>query len=145
MTAVAVASTLLAPSTGTARQSAFRGGALTAPSRSVLARSSASGEAEADEDTPPPGCSRYEIRVKKPLGLVLEEDKAGNIFVAEIVGSSFPSIPRSAVVPPARTSDRVGRRRRPSDALPFAHAPVLPSPPSPSVSQRTATPPRPGS
>jgi hypothetical protein len=45
-------------------------------------------EAGTDDDKPPPGCSRYSVRVKKPLGLVLEEDKQGNIFVAEIVGES---------------------------------------------------------
>ena len=52
--------------------------------RSVVPR--ASGDADAEgSDTPPPGCSRYEIRIKKPLGLVLEEKKSGGIFVAEIV------------------------------------------------------------
>jgi hypothetical protein len=43
--------------------------------------------AETEEDKPPPGCSRYEVRIKKPLGLVLEEDKTGKIFVAEIIGA----------------------------------------------------------
>jgi S1-C subfamily serine protease len=42
----------------------------------------------ADDDKPPPGCSRYEVRIKKPLGLVLEEDKTGKIFVAEILEDS---------------------------------------------------------
>lgn len=52
--------------------------------RSLVPR--ASGDADAEgSDTPPPGCSRYEIRIKKPLGLVLEEKKSGGIFVAEIV------------------------------------------------------------
>ena len=40
---------------------------------------------EEDDDKPPPGCSRYSIKVKRPLGLVLEEDKQGNIFVAEVI------------------------------------------------------------
>ena len=43
-----------------------------------------------DEDKPPPGCSRYEVRIKKPLGLVLEEDKSGKIFVMEVIGTSSP-------------------------------------------------------
>ena len=54
-----------------------------------------------DGDTAPPGCSRYEVCIKKPLGLVLEEDKAGKIFVVEIIGA------------------------RPQDALPLTHAPHL--------------------
>ena len=29
----------------------------------------------------PPGCARYSVKLSKPLGLVLEEDKFGNIFV----------------------------------------------------------------
>lgn len=41
-----------------------------------------------DGDTAPPGCSRYEVRIKKPLGLVLEEDKTGKIFVVEIIEDS---------------------------------------------------------
>jgi hypothetical protein len=31
---------------------------------------------DADRDVPPPGCSRYAISLKKPLGLVLEQNKA---------------------------------------------------------------------
>ncbi|XP_057833848.2 uncharacterized protein LOC131044522 isoform X2 [Cryptomeria japonica] len=38
-----------------------------------------------DFDLPPPGCSRFKVELSRPLGLVLEEDKAGKIFVAEIV------------------------------------------------------------
>jgi hypothetical protein len=34
--------------------------------------------------TPPPGCSRYSISIKKPLGLVLEQNATGVITVAEI-------------------------------------------------------------
>lgn len=30
---------------------------------------------------PPPGCSRYTVELRKPLGLVLEEDRHGSIFV----------------------------------------------------------------
>ena len=55
--------------------------------RSLLAFARAT-EDGADEDKPPPGCSRYEVRIKKPLGLVLEEDKTGKIFVAEILEDS---------------------------------------------------------
>ncbi|KAI5071172.1 hypothetical protein GOP47_0013423 [Adiantum capillus-veneris] len=35
-------------------------------------------------ELPPPGCSRVKVELSKPLGIVLEEDKAGNIFVAEV-------------------------------------------------------------
>eukprot|EP00898_Chlorokybus_atmophyticus_P002576 jgi/Chlat1/3319/Chrsp22S03414 len=33
---------------------------------------------------PPAGCSRFSVTLKRPLGLILEEDKAGNIFVGEV-------------------------------------------------------------
>ncbi|XP_024528233.1 uncharacterized protein LOC112345534 [Selaginella moellendorffii] len=36
------------------------------------------------EDAPPPGCSRVKVELRKPLGMILEEDSAGNIFVAEV-------------------------------------------------------------
>lgn len=29
----------------------------------------------------PPGCSRYAVELRKPLGLVLEEDRHGSIYV----------------------------------------------------------------
>ena len=32
----------------------------------------------------PPGCSRYTVELRKPLGLALEEDGAGGIKVAEV-------------------------------------------------------------
>ena len=54
-----------------------------------------------EEESVPPGCSRYSVQVKRPLGLVLEEDTKGNIFVAEVVGAC-PAV----VVPRGR-----GRRR----------------------------------
>jgi hypothetical protein len=39
----------------------------------------------ADEQPVPPGCSRYSISIKKPLGLVLEQNKDTNVItVAEI-------------------------------------------------------------
>jgi len=38
-----------------------------------------------DYDSPPPGCNRFKVELSKPLGIVLEEDKSGNIFEAEIV------------------------------------------------------------
>eukprot|EP01023_Acetabularia_acetabulum_P014093 TRINITY_DN1692_c0_g1_i1.p1 TRINITY_DN1692_c0_g1~~TRINITY_DN1692_c0_g1_i1.p1 ORF type:complete len:151 (+),score=17.60 TRINITY_DN1692_c0_g1_i1:84-536(+) len=38
-----------------------------------------------DENKIPPGCSRYQIQLRKPLGLVLEETKEGKILVAEVV------------------------------------------------------------
>lgn len=36
-------------------------------------------------DLPPPGCSRVKVELSRPIGLVLEEDRAGNIVVAELV------------------------------------------------------------
>ncbi len=33
----------------------------------------------------PPGCSRYSVELRKPLGLLLEEDRSGGIFVASVV------------------------------------------------------------
>ncbi|MCO5548184.1 hypothetical protein L7F22_001642 [Adiantum nelumboides] len=33
----------------------------------------------------PPGCTRVKVELKKPLGIILEENKVGNIFVAEVV------------------------------------------------------------
>lgn len=38
-----------------------------------------------DYDLPPAGCSRFKVELRKPLGIVLEEDKSGNIFVAELL------------------------------------------------------------
>jgi C-terminal processing protease CtpA/Prc len=32
----------------------------------------------------PPGCSRYDVELRRPLGLVLEERKGGAIVVAEV-------------------------------------------------------------
>ena len=58
------------------------------PGRRSLRAVARATEDSADDDTPPPGCSRYEVRIKKPLGLVLEEDKTGKIFVAEILEDS---------------------------------------------------------
>ncbi|GAB4818674.1 hypothetical protein N2152v2_005720 [Parachlorella kessleri] len=37
------------------------------------------------EDRVPLGCARYSVQLSKPLGIVLEEDKSGTIFVAEVV------------------------------------------------------------
>lgn len=34
---------------------------------------------------PPPGCSRYTVELRKPLGLVLEEDRHGSIFVVRLL------------------------------------------------------------
>lgn len=35
-------------------------------------------------DQAPPGCSRYAVMLRKPLGIVLEEDGKGGIFVASV-------------------------------------------------------------
>ena len=51
----------------------------------VAVRASSAEGDEVEEDKVPPGCARYEVKLKRPLGLVLEEDKQGNIFVVEIV------------------------------------------------------------
>ena len=51
----------------------------------VVVRAATDEVDQEDDDKPPPGCSRYSIKVKRPLGLVLEEDKQGNIFVAEVI------------------------------------------------------------
>ena len=48
----------------------------------------ASGQGEAqssDDDEIPANCSRYKVKISKPLGLVLEEDRSGAIFVAEVL------------------------------------------------------------
>lgn len=45
----------------------------------------ASAAKEAEEEPVPPGCSRYAVIIKKPLGMYLETDKQGNIFVAELI------------------------------------------------------------
>lgn len=38
-----------------------------------------------DEQPVPPGCSRYSISIKKPLGLVLEQNKDTNVItIADI-------------------------------------------------------------
>ena len=38
-----------------------------------------------DDDEIPANCSRYKVKISKPLGLVLEEDRSGAIFVAEVL------------------------------------------------------------
>lgn len=38
-----------------------------------------------DSEIPPTGCTRIKLALTKPLGIILEEDKAGNIFVAEVI------------------------------------------------------------
>lgn len=45
---------------------------------------SSSSSASDSDDAPPRGCSRYSVSLKKPLGLVLEQDSAGRITIAEI-------------------------------------------------------------
>ncbi|CAI7846314.1 unnamed protein product, partial [Closterium sp. NIES-53] len=51
------------------------------PARPVAAV--AAETASAEDDVPPPGCSRIKVELTRPLGLVLEE-RAGGIFVAEV-------------------------------------------------------------
>mmetsp|Transcript_15930 Transcript_15930/g.34534 ORF Transcript_15930/g.34534 Transcript_15930/m.34534 type:complete len:191 (+) Transcript_15930:68-640(+) len=52
--------------------------------------------ANADDDKIPPGCRRYQVSLSRPLGLLLEEKKNGEIYVAEIVPDS--SAARSGVI-----------------------------------------------
>ena len=52
------------------------------PSRRRLTRRRA---AAADDEPVPPGCARYAVELKKPLGMFLANDKNGNIFVEELV------------------------------------------------------------
>jgi hypothetical protein len=66
----------------------LRGSAYTRTSRALPKLQSTDGDVAEVDGTPPPGCSRYSIEVRRPLGLVLEEDKSGSIYVAEIVGAS---------------------------------------------------------
>jgi len=42
-------------------------------------------EASEDAEPVPPGCARYAVELKKPLGVYLANDANGNIFVEEIV------------------------------------------------------------
>ncbi len=50
-----------------------------------LRRVDAHAEATDDEEPVPPGCARYAVELKKPLGMYLANDANGNIFVEEIV------------------------------------------------------------
>ncbi len=50
-----------------------------------LRRVDAHVEATDDEEPVPPGCARYAVELKKPLGMYLANDANGNIFVEEIV------------------------------------------------------------
>ncbi|CAM6040130.1 unnamed protein product [Sphagnum compactum] len=48
-------------------------------------RGSEASSSEDGKDLPPPGCSRIKVELTKPLGIALEEDKFGNIFIAEVI------------------------------------------------------------
>jgi hypothetical protein len=52
--------------------------------RRVRAASGADAPLSAD-DLAPAGCERIKVALKKPLGLVLESNKAGDIFVVEVL------------------------------------------------------------
>ncbi|KAH7300721.1 hypothetical protein KP509_24G075800 [Ceratopteris richardii] len=51
----------------------------------VESESSLSSANTGSNDYPPPGCTRMKVELSKPLGMILEEDKSGNIFVAEVL------------------------------------------------------------
>lgn len=64
---------------GGVRHDAVRRRVLRAP------RAQAAGAAAAGEEGPPPGCARYTVELRKPLGFVLEQKSEGSgIFVAAI-------------------------------------------------------------
>lgn len=54
--------------------------------RSICAALESENKVSSANEFPPPGCTRVKVELNKPLGIVLEEAKAGNIFVAEVVG-----------------------------------------------------------
>jgi len=53
--------------------------------RRYACASSAEGGGEGEEDAIPANCTRVSVEVKKPLGLILEEDGLGGIVVVEVV------------------------------------------------------------
>eukprot|EP00246_Nothoceros_aenigmaticus_P000272 TRINITY_DN10417_c0_g1_i2.p1 TRINITY_DN10417_c0_g1~~TRINITY_DN10417_c0_g1_i2.p1 ORF type:complete len:180 (-),score=14.50 TRINITY_DN10417_c0_g1_i2:182-721(-) len=53
--------------------------------RAIVNSDQASGSTTDGLDLPPPGCSRIKLEISKPLGMVLEQDKNGNIVVAGLV------------------------------------------------------------
>ena len=61
------------------------GGVKNLQSRGVRATVRANASNESEQEPVPPGCARYAVELKKPLGMFLEEDKNGNIFVDELV------------------------------------------------------------
>ncbi|KAG2495368.1 hypothetical protein HYH03_006636 [Edaphochlamys debaryana] len=68
------------------RHSSARSRAL-APRQRLLARAQqeSNNGALSSADQVPIGCARYTVSLKKPLGIVLEQDaKSGNIFVVEV-------------------------------------------------------------
>mmetsp|Transcript_32376 Transcript_32376/g.102979 ORF Transcript_32376/g.102979 Transcript_32376/m.102979 type:complete len:158 (-) Transcript_32376:1103-1576(-) len=60
-------------------------GRLGAASVRVMAKASEPGPLVSADDLPPPNCERIEVQLRKPLGLTLEENKAGDIFVVGLV------------------------------------------------------------
>jgi hypothetical protein len=54
------------------------------PAWQVTAAADPQQASAASADQAPPGCSRYAVELRKPLGLVLEEDSHGSIYVAEV-------------------------------------------------------------
>jgi len=53
----------------------------------TLTRAAAAGDDSpvAAEDLPPAGCERVRLELRKPLGLVLQPNKQGSVFVVEVL------------------------------------------------------------
>ena len=72
--------------TGTQSRPSFRGINILTKAQQTPDQATTSSGATDSMDVIPPGCSRYELSITKPIGLVLEERKdTRSIVVAEIV------------------------------------------------------------
>lgn len=53
--------------------------------RRVLTCAGATDDTVKADDLPPAGCERVRLQLRKPLGLVLEANKSGNVFIVEVL------------------------------------------------------------
>jgi hypothetical protein len=53
--------------------------------RVLVTRAGANGETVRADELPPAGCERVRLQLRKPLGLVLEANKTGSVFVVEVL------------------------------------------------------------